>query len=147
MVLKWSLVRLHWHSLILCSYTISPVANMCSPIILILELRLSSARIHISPLFVQPASQHCRSILVYPTSWSQPKSDLPLVIQLLYPAGLHSLGLLVGGTEEDGSAAWSKITVILHRNSTELKIKPIRKTRGSCYVISSCFRFFFFSST
>lgn len=94
------------------------------------------------PLFVHPASQHCRSIRVYPTSWSQPKSDLPLVIQLLYPAGLHSLGLLVGGTDEDGSAAWSKITVILHCNSTELKIKPIRKTRGSCYVISSCSLFF-----
>lgn len=57
MVLKWSLVRLHWHSLILCSYTISLVANMCSPIILILELGLSSACIHIVHyLFILPAN-------------------------------------------------------------------------------------------
>lgn len=57
MVLKWSLVRLHWHSLILCSYTISPVANMCNPIILILELGLSSACIHIVHyLFILPAN-------------------------------------------------------------------------------------------
>lgn len=57
MVLKWSLVRLQWRSLILCSYTISPVANMCSPIILILELRLSSACIHIVHyLFSLPAN-------------------------------------------------------------------------------------------
>lgn len=55
----------------------------------------------------QPASQRCISIPVYPMSWSQPNSDLLLVIQLLHPAGLHSLGLLLGGTREDGCAVLS----------------------------------------
>lgn len=125
--------------LILCFYTICTVAKITRathhhPQSSVLAF---ASELPYSPLFAcLPASQRCLSIPVYPMSWSQPNSDLLLVIQLLHPAGLHPLGLLVGGTREDGCAVlcgaacslWGEeggrppcsITLISLHNRTEL---------------------------
>ena len=100
MVVNRSLVRLHRLSpyplLIYCLFGSLAQPEFCFS----RRLRLSHTTSKRFSLF--SASRRYLSIPVDPMSWSQPNSDLLLVIQLLHPGGLHSPGLQVGGTREDG---------------------------------------------
>lgn len=111
----------------------SALASSFAPIRYILELKLqvqpvfsSNFLLRASKQFTvyQPASPCCLSNSVYPISWSQPNSDLLLVIQLLHPAGLLSPGPAVGGTTvccvEKRARPPCSITLISIHNRTEV---------------------------